>query len=220
MNYKHRQKKYDQGGLADFSIQSGNNAAMLALMQRKIEENKSKQSMMGGGKVEYMEGGKVYKNGGKPDMDVKSLLAALSEYDKRGLNKLLNKQNRIDLSNDEEEGYNQLQNERDANRAERKRLNQEYREEMKSDDSGMEEVEGEGGGIDKENLKKILQALAAGGAGLGAMVGIPEIVKLLQRGKSGVESDALYHNVLDPMPDRPNIFLNRTPDQSSRGRGQ
>jgi len=128
-----------------------------------------------------------YRNGGKPDMDVKSLLAALGGDDKRGLNKL---------------------------------LNQEYREEMRSDDPGEKEMEGEGGGMDKERMKKILKALAAGTAGFGAMVGIPEIVKLLKRGKSGVESDALYHNVLDPMPDRPNIFLNRTPDQSSRGRGQ
>lgn len=161
-----------------------------------------------------------YRNGGKPDMDVKSLLAALGGDDKRGLNKLLNKQNRIDLSNDEEEGYNQLQNKRDESRDERKRLNQEYREEMKSDDPGEEEMEGEGGGMDKERMKKILKALATGGAGLGAMVGIPEIVKLLKKNKPDVESDALYHNVLDPMPDRPNIFLNRTPDQSSRGRGQ
>ena len=160
-----------------------------------------------------------YRNGGKPDMDVKSLLAALGGDDKRGLNKLLNKQNRIDLSNDEEEGYNQLQNKRDESRDERKRLNQEYREEMKSDDPGEEEMEGEGGGMDKDKLKKILQALAAGGAGLGAMVGIPEIVKLLKKNKPDVESDALYHNELDPRPVPRNPFFNK-PSQSSRGRGQ
>ena len=44
-----------------------------------------------------------YRNGGRPDINVKSLLSALGENDKRGLNKLLNKQNRIDLANDEEE---------------------------------------------------------------------------------------------------------------------
>tara|TARA_X000001382_G_scaffold130225_1_gene124426 strand:- start:449 stop:946 length:498 start_codon:yes stop_codon:yes gene_type:complete len=161
-----------------------------------------------------------YRNGGRPDMDVKSLLSALGEDDKRGLNKLLNKQNRIDLANDEEEGYSDLKAERKKRRAERKLLNQEYRDEMRSDDPGMEGMEEEGGGgIDKEKLKKILQALAAGGAGFGAMVGIPKLFNLLKGEKPVVESDALYHNVLDPMPGGRDPFWRR-PNQSSGGKNQ
>lgn len=160
-----------------------------------------------------------YRNGGRPDMDVKSLLTALGEDDKRGLNKLLNKQNRIDLANDEQEGYDQIKLNRKKKRAEKKRLNQEFFEEMRSDDSGMESMEEEGGGIDKERLKKILQALAAGGAGFGAMVGIPKLFNLLKGGKPALESDALYHNELDPRPGPRNPFF-RQPNQSARGRGQ
>jgi len=156
-------------------------------------------------------------------MDVKSLLSALGEDDKRGLNKLLNKQNRIDLANDEKEGYADLKTEREERRDERKLLNQEYRDEMRSDDPGMEDMEGMeeegGGGIDKEKLKKILQALAAGGAGFGAMVGIPKLFNLLKGEKPVVESDALYHNVLDPMPGGRDPFWRR-PNQSSGGKNQ
>lgn len=160
-----------------------------------------------------------YRHGGRPDMDVKSLLTALGEDDKRGLNKLLNKQNRIDLANDEEEGYDQIKRKRKEKRNERKRLNKEFFEEMRSDDSGMEKGEESGGGIDKERLKKILQALAAGGAGFGAMVGIPKLFNLLKGEKPIVESDAQYHNILDPRPGSRNPFF-RQPNQSARGRGQ
>ena len=164
-----------------------------------------------------------YRNGGRPDMDVKSLLSALGEDDKRGLNKLLNRAYREDVKSAEEEGYSDLKTEREERRAERKRLNQEYRDEMRSDDPGMEDVEGVeeegGGGIDKEKLKKILQALAAGGAGFGAMVGIPKLFNLLKGEKPVVESDALYHNILDPMPGGRDPFW-RQFDQSARGKNQ
>ena len=43
-----------------------------------------------------------YKNGGSPDMDVKSLLKALGEDDKRGLNKLLNRVYRENVKSAEE----------------------------------------------------------------------------------------------------------------------
>tara|TARA_R110001599_G_scaffold66282_2_gene187514 strand:- start:246 stop:746 length:501 start_codon:yes stop_codon:yes gene_type:complete len=162
-----------------------------------------------------------YRNGGRPDMDVKSLLSALGEDDKRGLNKLLNKQNRIDLANDEEEGYADLKTERKKRRAERKLLNQEYRDEMKSDDPGMEEGEEEsGGGMGKEDWRKILQAIIAGGTGFGAMVGIPKLFNLLKGENPVVESDALYHNVLDPRPDYVNRRLTRTPNKLFGGKNQ
>ena len=163
-----------------------------------------------------------YRNGGKPNMDVKSLLAALGSDDKRGLNKLLNQQNRVDLNRLEQEGYEELGAERTEGRDERKMLNQQYREEMRSEDPSEEDMEGEGeGGIDKEQLKKILQALAAGGVGLGAMVGMPKLVNLLKKAKDPINSDELYHNVDDPMPADPGPYKFRNPfNQSSGGRNQ
>tara|TARA_R110000822_G_scaffold177405_1_gene317383 strand:+ start:282 stop:785 length:504 start_codon:yes stop_codon:yes gene_type:complete len=163
-----------------------------------------------------------YRNGGRPDMDVKSLLSALGGDDKRGLNKLLNQQNRVDLNRLEQEGNEELSADRTEGRDERKRLNQEYREEIRSDGSGEEEMEVEGeGGIDKEQLKKILQALAAGGVGLGAMVGVPKLVNLLKKAKDPVDHDELYHNVDDPMPADPGPYKFRNPfNQSSGGRNQ
>ena len=179
------------------------------------------------------KGGKVYENGGK--LDVNDLLESLEvknpelmskavelveSDDKRGLNKLLNQAHREELKSAEEEGYADLKAERKKRRAERKLLNQEYRDEMRSDDPGMEGMEEEGGGgIDKEELKKILQALAAGGAGFGAMVGIPKLFNLLKGEKPVVESDALYHNVLDPMPGGRDPFWRR-PNQLSGGKNQ
>jgi len=146
-----------------------------------------------------------YRNGGRPDMDVKSLLTALGEDDKRGLNKLLNKQNRIDLANDEQEGYDQIKLNRKKKQAERKRLNQEFFEEMRSDDPVEEEIEGEEGegGIDKEKLMKYLKAIGAGGVGLGAMIGIPKLFNLLKKGKGPIQNNPQYHNILDPRPGPP-----------------
>jgi len=157
-----------------------------------------------------------YKNGGSPDMDVKSLLKALGEDDKRGLNKLLNRVYRENVKSAEEEGYDDLKAEREERRSERKRLNQEYRDEMRSDDLGMEEEES-GGGVDKEKLKKILQALAAGGAGFGAMVGIPSLFNLLKKDKPPISGSTIYGSGESPAPRDP---FWRRPNQSSGGKNQ
>ena len=177
------------------------------------------------------KGGKVYENGGK--LDVNDLLESLEvknpelmskavelveSDDKRGLNKLLNQAHREELKSAEEEGYADLKTERKKKRDERKRLNQAFFDEMKSDDPGMEE-EG-GGGMGKEDWRKILQALAGGTLGFGAMAVIPKIVKLLKQDDPTVESDALYHNILDPRPDYINRLLTRTPNQLSGGKNQ
>ena len=113
------------------------------------------------------------------------------------------------LGTDDERGLNQL-------------LNQQYREDMKS----LEQEGNEGeGGIDKEQLNKILKALAAGGVGggvgLAAMVGMPKLVNLLKKAKDPINSDELYHNVDDPMPADPGPYKFRNPfNQSSGGRRQ
>ena len=174
-----------------------------------------------------------YDDGGKPKLDVNDLLESLEvnnpelmskavelveSDDKRGLNKLLNQAHREELKSAEEEGYADLKTERKKKRDERKRLNQAFFDEMKSDDPGMEE-EG-GGGMGKEDWRKILQALAGGTLGFGAMAVIPKIVKLLKQDDPTVESDALYHNILDPRPDYINRLLTRTPNQLSGGKNQ
>tara|TARA_E500000305_G_scaffold45356_1_gene35281 strand:+ start:1062 stop:2072 length:1011 start_codon:yes stop_codon:yes gene_type:complete len=76
------------------------------------EDFKMLRSMMGGGKMEYMDGGKMYEDGGK--LDVNDLLESLEvknpelmskavelvkSDDKRGLNKLLNQAYREDVRN-------------------------------------------------------------------------------------------------------------------------
>jgi hypothetical protein len=142
-----------------------------------------------------------YRNGGKPKLGVKELLEALEGNnpelmresvdfiqadDKRGLNKLLNRSYREELKSAEEEGYSDLKTERKKKRAENKRLNKEFFDEMRSDDPGMEEGEESGGGMDKENWRKIIQALVTGGTGFGAMVGIPKLVNLLKKDKAPI----------------------------------
>lgn len=178
---------------------------------------------------------KSYEDGGKPKLKVKHLLEALEQDnpetmnksidfiqsdDKRGLNKFLNQEFRQDIKLQEQEGNEELAAERAQNRDIRKALNQEYREDLRVDDSGEEEIEGEGeGGIDKEQLKKILQALAAGGVGFGAMVGVPKLINLLKKARGPVNHYENYHNTDDPMPGPPDPFW-RQPNQSARGRNQ
>ena len=114
-----------------------------------------------GMRVRKFEDGGVVE---KEPPSVNSLLEALGTDDERGLNQLLNQQYRQDIKRLEKEGNEELSAERNENRSERRRVNQEYREDLKSDDVGEEELEAEGeGGIDKEQLNKILKALATGG---------------------------------------------------------
>ena len=178
---------------------------------------------------------KSYEDGGKPKLKVKHLLEALEQDnpetmnksidfiqsdDKRGLNKFLNQEFLQDIKRQEQEGNEELAAERTENRDTRKTLNQEYREDLRVDDSGEEEIEGEGeGGIDKEQLKKILQALAAGGVGFGAMVGAPKLINLLKKARGSVDHYENYNNTDDPMPGPRDPFW-RQPNQSARGRNQ
>ena len=176
---------------------------------------------------------KSYEDGGKPKLKVKHLLEALEQDnpetmnksidfiqsdDKRGLNKFLNQEFRQDIKLQEQEGNEELAAERAENRDTRKALNQDYREDLRVDDSGEEEIEGEGG-IDKEQLKKILQALAAGGVGFGAMVGAPKLINLLKKARGSVDHYENYNNTDDPMPGPRDPFW-RQPSQSARGRNQ
>ena len=172
-----------------------------------------------GMRVRKFEDGGVVE---KEPPSVNSLLEALGTDDERGLNQLLNQQYREDMKRLEQEGNEELSAERNENRGERRRVNQEYREDLRSDDLGEEELETEGeGGIDKEQLNKILKALAAGGVGFGAMVGMPKLVNLLKKAKDPINSDELYHNVDDPMPADPGPYKFRNPfNQSSGGRRQ
>jgi hypothetical protein len=174
-----------------------------------------------------------FDDGGKPKLGVKELLEALEvdnpelmnkavEFvksdDRRALNQLLNQQYRIDMKRLEQEGNEELEAERDKRRDERKRLNQEYFEEIESDDAGEEVLEGEGG-IDKERMMKLLKS---GGLGLGAISIaklIPLIYKLLKKKKDSIHNPGQYHNVFDPMPGPRDPFW-RQPNQSARGRNQ
>jgi len=158
------------------------------------------------------KGGEVYEKGG--EVDVNDLLEALEGDKKRELNKVLNQAHREELKSAEEEGYADLKTERDERRAERKDLNQAFFDEMRSDDPGMEEGEG-GGGMGKEDLKKILQALAGGTLGFGAMAVIPKIVKLLKKDKPPISGSTVYGPGESPGPRDP---FWREPDQPFRGR--
>ncbi len=165
----------------------------------------------------YDEGGEVEKE----PPSVARLLEALGTDDKRSLNQLLNQQYRIDMKRLEQEGNEEL----DADRDEQRRLDKEYRIDMRTPEVDSEEGDLEEGydyTEGSEAKERMMKLIKSGGLGLGAISVAslaPLIYKLLKKKKDSIDSNAQYHNILDPRPGPRDPFF-RQPNQSARGRNQ
>ena len=195
-------------GSGGFDVNPNSGAAAGGLMAsqqaflERLDKNPNAKYAYGGKMKVMKEGGKMYDEGGEVEKEppsVDSLLEALNENDKRALNQLL--------------------------RGEQRRLDKEYRIDMRTPEVDSEEGDLEEGydyTEGSEAKERMMKLIKGGGLGLGAISVAslaPLIYKLLKKKKDPIDSNAQYHNILDPMPGPRDPFF-RQPNQSARGRGQ